>query len=78
MTISNLLSYADLVRLGIVNNRTQLSRLTKCQNFPEGFLISANARRWQEEEVDEWIELRRKGASGGLGVEVDVSRGIRP
>ena len=72
MTISNLLSYADLVRIGVVNNRTQLSRLTKSQNFPEGFLLSANARRWQEEEVDEWIELRRKGSASRL----DAHQGI--
>jgi predicted DNA-binding transcriptional regulator AlpA len=59
MPISNLLSYADLVRIGVVNNRTQLSRLKKGQEFPEGFLISENARRWQEDEVAEWIEVRR-------------------
>ncbi len=76
MPISILLSYADLVRIGVVNNRTQLSRLTKGQDFPVGFLISANARRWQEEEVDEWIELRRKGVSGGLGAEIDANQGV--
>ena len=61
MSISNLLSYADLVRIGVVNNRTQLRRLTKENNFPKGFLLSVNARRWTEDEVSEWVEIRRVG-----------------
>jgi hypothetical protein len=59
MTFSNLLSFNHLKAKGVVDNRTQLSRLIKTQNFPEGFLLSVNARRWTEEEIGEWIETRR-------------------
>jgi predicted DNA-binding transcriptional regulator AlpA len=55
MTVSKLLSYTDLVDLGVVNNRTQLSRLQRNIGFPEGFLLSANSRRWYENEIEEWI-----------------------
>jgi predicted DNA-binding transcriptional regulator AlpA len=55
MPIPKLLSYADLVHLGVVNNRTQLSRLKKRAGFPAGFLLSANSRRWHENEIEEWV-----------------------
>lgn len=55
MPVSKLLSYNDLVSLGVVNNRTQLSRLKRNKGFPEGFLLSANSRRWYEHEVEEWV-----------------------
>jgi predicted DNA-binding transcriptional regulator AlpA len=59
MSVPRLLAYSDLEQCGIVNNRTQLSRNIKDLGFPEGFLISSNARRWTEDEVVEWIEARR-------------------
>ena len=58
MPIPKLLSYADLVHLGVVNNRTQLSRLKKRAGFPAGFLLSANSRRWHENEIEEWVSHR--------------------
>jgi predicted DNA-binding transcriptional regulator AlpA len=58
MSITKLLSYNDLVLLGIVNNRAQLSRLQKNIGFPEGFLLSANSRRWFEHEIEEWVDHR--------------------
>jgi predicted DNA-binding transcriptional regulator AlpA len=58
MSMMKMLSYADLVQVGVVNNRTQLSRLVKNYDFPTGFLISANARRWFEEDVVEWVGTR--------------------
>jgi predicted DNA-binding transcriptional regulator AlpA len=62
MPITKLLSYNDLVSLGIVNNRAQLSRLQKNIGFPEGFLLSANSRRWHEVEVEEWVNGRSERA----------------
>lgn len=68
MSISKLLSYSDLVHLGVVNNRTQLSRLQRNIDFPEGFLLSANSRRWYEHEIEEWIFNRSEKADvDGLG-----------
>ena len=64
MHLSNFLSFEQLKSRGVVNNRTQLSRLIGKCNFPPGFLLSANARRWTEEEVAEWIETRRAGSAG--------------
>ncbi len=59
MPVSRLLSYNDLVSLGVVNNRAQLSRLQKKIGFPKGFLLSENSRRWHEHDIDEWLEGRQ-------------------
>ena len=64
---SKLLSFCDLQELGVVNNRTQLSRLIENSAFPRGFLISARARRWPDKEVDEWVEMRRAESAGEQG-----------
>jgi predicted DNA-binding transcriptional regulator AlpA len=64
MAVSKLLTYSDLVHLGVVNNRTQLSRLQKNIGFPEGFLLSANSRRWYEHEVEEWVSRRSEKTDG--------------
>jgi hypothetical protein len=66
MSIPRLLAYSDLEQSGIVNNRTQLSRNIKDLGFPEGFLISSNARRWTEDEVSEWVEVRRAICTGQM------------
>jgi hypothetical protein len=55
----NLLSFADLHARGIVSNWPQLRRLIANYNFPAGFLLSANSRRWTEEEVEAWLSARR-------------------
>jgi predicted DNA-binding transcriptional regulator AlpA len=69
MPVSKLLSYNDLVLLGIVNNRAQLSRLQKNIGFPEGFMLSANSRRWFEHEIEEWVNHRSDSFD-------DASRGV--
>ncbi|MBT4016608.1 MAG: hypothetical protein HOE62_01565 [Alphaproteobacteria bacterium] len=61
MTRIKILSYADLKADGIVGNRTQLGRLIELDDFPPGFLLSANSRRWTELEVAEWLQKRRAG-----------------
>lgn len=58
-----LLRYPDLVERRVVKNRMTLSRLIKHEGFPPGFLLSANARVWREEDVDAWIEMRASGVS---------------
>jgi hypothetical protein len=63
MSCLKILSYADLKTNGIVNNRTQLGRLIENHDFPSGFLLSANSRRWTEPEIAEWLDIRRSGQS---------------
>ena len=66
-----LLRFADHQERRIVSNRVQLSRLIARENFPPGFLITANSRCWLEEEIDGWIDSRRGRSLGptvGQGV----------
>jgi predicted DNA-binding transcriptional regulator AlpA len=53
-----LIRYNDLVAKGVVASRMTLWRLIREHNFPEGKLITPNARAWDEAEVDEWIAGR--------------------
>jgi predicted DNA-binding transcriptional regulator AlpA len=53
------LDFKDLQSAGIVGNRTQLSRLITKYAFPQGFLLTSNARRWAEEDVAAWVDARR-------------------
>ena len=57
--MTTLLSYDDLVERGIVRNRTTLYRWIKDGKFPCGFMLSDNARRWTEDEVEEFVEAKR-------------------
>jgi predicted DNA-binding transcriptional regulator AlpA len=50
--------YPDLAAKGIVNSRMTLKRLIDTQDFPQGVLITPNARAWDESEVDAWIAAR--------------------
>lgn len=43
---------------GVVNSRMTLKRLIDDHGFPEGVLITPNARRWNEDLVDEWVANR--------------------
>jgi hypothetical protein len=74
MSVPRLLAYSDLEQCGIVNNRTQLSRNIKYLGFPEGFLISSNARRWTEDEVAEWVEVRRAICTGQMDAPQSTSQ----
>ncbi|MFI4935207.1 MAG: helix-turn-helix transcriptional regulator [Caulobacterales bacterium] len=58
-----LLTFDDLKARGVVNNRTQLARLIANASFPKGFLLSANARRWDESEIETWLQGRRERAA---------------
>jgi predicted DNA-binding transcriptional regulator AlpA len=53
-----LLRYPDLVAKGVVRSRMTLWRLIHDEGFPPGALISPNARVWDEEAVDAWIDSR--------------------
>jgi predicted DNA-binding transcriptional regulator AlpA len=52
------LRYADLERLGIVNNRVTLSVWIRQRGFPVGQLTGPNSRTWDEGEVQAWLDSR--------------------
>jgi predicted DNA-binding transcriptional regulator AlpA len=53
--VCRVIRFSDLKERGVVNNRATLSRWIKRSNFPCGFLIGPNSRRWYEHEIDEWL-----------------------
>jgi predicted DNA-binding transcriptional regulator AlpA len=68
-----LLRYNDLVARAVVASRMTLWRLIREYNFPEGKLITPNARAWDEAEVDAWIASSVSGRPPGFaGVAVEV------
>jgi predicted DNA-binding transcriptional regulator AlpA len=56
---NTLLRYVDLQRRGIVRNRQQLSNLIHDYGFPAGWLLTPNARVWDESDVEAWLAERR-------------------
>lgn len=52
------LRFADLQRLGIVNNRVTLSNWIRHRGFPRGQLTGPNSRTWDEGEVEAWHQSR--------------------
>jgi predicted DNA-binding transcriptional regulator AlpA len=52
------LRYADLERLGVVNNRTTLGNWIRDLGFPAGQLTGPNTRTWGEDEVQAWLDTR--------------------
>lgn len=58
---ANLLRFEDLKRRGIVRNWPQLGRLIRDHGFPSGWLLTPNARVWDEPEIEDWLEKRRRG-----------------
>ena len=53
-----LLRYKDLRARGFVKNRVQLKRLIDNYGFPQGRMISPNARAWEEGEIGDWYASR--------------------
>lgn len=53
-----LIRYNDLVEMGIVASRMTLWRLIREHGFPEGILITPNARAWDLADVNLWISSR--------------------
>ena len=53
------LRFNDLKQRNIVRNWTTLARLMNQQGFPTGTRIGAQARAWEEAEVEAWLESRR-------------------
>jgi predicted DNA-binding transcriptional regulator AlpA len=49
---------ADLIALGIVNNRATLGNWIKNCGFPAGQLTGPNLRTWGEDEVQAWLDAR--------------------
>lgn len=58
-----LLRFADLQARGIVRNRQQLHNLTRDLGFPRGWLLSPNARVWDEPDIAKWLEGRRQASA---------------
>jgi prophage regulatory protein len=57
-----MLSYPDLVELGVPYSRPHLSRLVKEGKFPAPFSLSAYRIVWREVDVFAWIEQRAAAA----------------
>jgi predicted DNA-binding transcriptional regulator AlpA len=55
------LRYADLLALGIVNNRATLQNWINKRGFPAGQLTGPNSRTWSETEVKRWLDSRPTG-----------------
>ena len=53
------LRFYDLKQRNIVRNWTTLTRLMREQDFPAGTRVGAQARAWDEAEVEAWLESRR-------------------
>jgi predicted DNA-binding transcriptional regulator AlpA len=52
------LRYADLLKLGIVNNRATLSNWIRKLGFPRGQMTRPNSRSWGEDEIQAWLDNR--------------------
>ena len=57
------LRFNDLKQRNIVRNWPTLVRLMNQQGFPTGIRIGAQARAWEEAEVEAWLETRRIASS---------------
>jgi Prophage CP4-57 regulatory protein (AlpA) len=61
--------FADLRSAGIVSNWPQLYNLIDVCGFPEGVMLSPNARAWRVEDIERWLAsrpTRRKKITGGF------------
>ena len=63
------LRFADLVALGLFNNRNTLKNWIRDYGFPTGQLTGPNTRTWSEAEIEAYIktpphraEMVRRGA----------------
>jgi predicted DNA-binding transcriptional regulator AlpA len=54
-TMRKRLRYADLVALGVINNRATLGNWIRTRAFPPGQMTGPNTRTWDEGEVEAWI-----------------------
>jgi hypothetical protein len=59
---TTLLRFADLHARGIVRNREQLRNLINDYGFPAGFLLTPNARVYDQTEVEAWLQTRREAS----------------
>jgi predicted DNA-binding transcriptional regulator AlpA len=66
---TTLLRFADLQARGIARNREQLRVLINDHGFPRGFLLTPNARVYDETAVEAWLDSRRRPAPREFAVE---------
>jgi predicted DNA-binding transcriptional regulator AlpA len=57
--VKKYLRYKDLKERNVVRNWPTLVRLINTQGFPTGIRIGAQARAWEDAEVEAWLESRR-------------------
>jgi predicted DNA-binding transcriptional regulator AlpA len=73
-----MLSYPDLVELGVPYSRPYLSKLVREQKFPAPFSLSAYRIVWRETDVHAWIEQRAAAAEPVVHKVKPVVRGRHP
>ena len=59
-TTTKLLRFADLREANIVTNWPQLRRLIDGAGFPPGFLLTPACRVWDHDEIEAWVDARRR------------------
>jgi predicted DNA-binding transcriptional regulator AlpA len=72
------LRYADLERLGVVNNRATLSNWIRKRGFPVGQLTGPNSRTWGESEVQRWLDGRPTAAKSTPSTKRRQAKADRP
>lgn len=60
---TTLLRFVDLQARRIVPNREYLRVLIRDHGFPPGFMLTPNARVYDEAEVEAWLEKRREAST---------------
>lgn len=68
-----LLRFSDLSKAGVVKNWPQLKRLVALHGFPPGFLLSPNARVWDERDVEAWLQSRRDASASTKPLDLDAA-----
>lgn len=70
---SVLLRFAELRERGIVRNREQLRCLINEHGFPRGFLLTPNARVYDDAEVEAWLDSRRRPSPRDCALEAEAA-----
>jgi predicted DNA-binding transcriptional regulator AlpA len=58
MTPLMIYTYADLLRMGLANDRSTIWRWVKAGQFPEPIKLSPNRTVFRRSEVDAWLAAR--------------------
>jgi predicted DNA-binding transcriptional regulator AlpA len=58
--MKKLAGFNDLKARNIVKNRPTLKKMIERDGFPPGIKLGPRLRKWDEQEVDTWLESRPK------------------